>query len=40
MTGGVGYREVDEAKYLQFQTQLLKSKRRRAPTRVFGVSEG
>ena len=26
MTGGVAYRELDEAKYLQFQIQLLKSK--------------
>ena len=26
MTGGVVYRELDEGKYLQFQTQLLKSK--------------
>lgn len=26
MTGGVAYHELDEAKYLQFQTQLLKSK--------------
>ena len=26
MTGGVVYRELDEAKYLQFQTQFLKSK--------------